>query len=128
MQPTVVAVLRDLGHDVYDFRNPPNRSGFGWESICAEWRNWTTEQYRAALRHPLAVEGYASDIGALRACDACVLVLPAGRSASWEFGYAMGQGRRGAVLQLGHEEPELMFSEAAILASLAELEAWAGGR
>ena len=67
--------------------------------------------------HPIAVAGYEHDIGALRACDACVLVLPSGRSASWELGYAMGQGKRAAVLQLGKVEPELMYREAEILTS-----------
>jgi hypothetical protein len=26
-QPEIVGLLRDLGHEVYDFKNPPNRSG-----------------------------------------------------------------------------------------------------
>lgn len=124
IQPTVVDALRTAGHDVYDFRNPPGRAGFGWEQIGADWQSWTPAQYRAALQHPFAVEGYAADIGALRDCDACVLVLPSGRSASWEFGYAMGQGKRGAVLQLDHMEPELMYREAAICATLTELLEW----
>lgn len=32
-QPTVVKYLREAGYDVYDFKNPPNRSGFAWSSI-----------------------------------------------------------------------------------------------
>jgi hypothetical protein len=125
LQPRVVALVRDMGHEVYDFRNPPGRAGFGWQQIAADWQTWTPAQYRAALQHPLAVEGYAADISALRECDACVLVLPSGRSASWEFGFAMGQGKRGAVLQLEHLEPELMYREAAILTSYEELSDWA---
>lgn len=128
IQPSVVDALRTAGHDVYDFRNPPGGAGFGWEQIDADWQRWTPAQYRAALQHPLAVDGYASDIGALRQCDACVLVLPSGRSASWEFGYAMGQGKAGAVLQLEHLEPELMYREAAICATLDELLAWSVAR
>ncbi len=121
IQPAIVHALQSIGHDVYDFRNPPGGTGFSWRSIDPNWERWTTEQYRAALQHPLAQKGYASDITALRACDTCVLVLPSGRSASWEFGYAMGQGKTGFVFQLGQCEPELMYREATILASMPEL-------
>lgn len=125
LQSTIVEVLRQCGHEVYDFKNPaPGNNGFRW-SDCAvpgvSWQDWTPDEYRAAPQHPIAVAGYKCDIDALRACDACVLVLPSGRSASWEFGYAMGQGKRGAVLQLDKIEPELMYREAEILTSMADL-------
>jgi len=121
LQPAVVAILEALGHEVYDFRNPPGRAGFGWEQICRNWKAWTTEEYREALHHPIAQEGFAADIGALRMCDACVLVMPCGRSANWELGYAMGQGKPGFVVQFEPAEPELMYSEATILASEEEI-------
>jgi hypothetical protein len=121
-QPIVVDTLRGLGHDVYDFRHPkPDNHGFAWSEIDPKWQEWTPEEYREALQHPIAVAGYALDIAALRACDACVFVLPCGRSASWEFGYAMGQGKLGYVLQMEPQEPELMFREAAILTSTRDL-------
>jgi hypothetical protein len=122
LQPGIVHILRRLGHEVYDFRHPtPHDDGFSWDSIDANWRNWTSEAYRLALSHPLAVHGYKLDIDALKRCNACVLVLPAGRSASWEFGYAMGQGKSGYVIQLEKQKPELMFSEATILTSIEEV-------
>lgn len=96
-QPGVVAFLWGLGHTVYDFRNPPNRSGFGWSQIDAGWRDWTPEQYRRNLQHPLAVDGFASDMDALKACDACLLVLPCGNSAHLEMGWACGAGKKTAV-------------------------------
>ena len=90
-QPDVVAALREDGHEVYDFRYPaPGNKGFSWSEIDPHWKEWTPEQYREALSHPIAMAGYLLDSNALRTCDACVLVLPSGRSASWEFGYAMG--------------------------------------
>lgn len=126
-QGDVVAILRGAGHDVYDFRNPrPGDRGFSWAEIDPSWQKWTTEQYRDALQHPIAKAGYASDIGALRDCEVCVLVLPAGRSACWEFGYAMGQGKHGVVFQPEPQEPELMFSEAEIVQSWTELAACVG--
>ena len=122
LQPGIVLSLRRCGHDVYDFRHPaPGNDGFDWSSIDPKWESWTSEQYRAALQHPVAKAGYELDIGALKVCEACVLVLPSGRSASWEFGYARGQGKRGAVVQLGGIEPELMYREAEITTSMDEL-------
>ncbi len=122
LQPAIVLALRRCGHEVYDFKNPaPGNKGFAWSDIDPNWQAWTPDEYRAALQHPIAKAGYGLDIGALKACDACVLVLPSGRSASWEFGYAMGQGKRGAVVQLDAVEPELMYREAEIITSMNEL-------
>ncbi len=121
LQPAIVLMLRKIGLEVYDFRNPPGRTGFSWRDVSPDWQNWTTEQYREALKHPVSRAGYQSDIEALRACDVCVLVLPAGRSACWEFGYACGQGKRGIVVQFEPQEPELMFLEAEIVSTPNEL-------
>lgn len=122
LQPGIVHALRRCGHEVYDFKNPkPGNRGFAWSAIDPHWEGWTPEQYREALKHPIAQEGYSLDIAAVRECEACVLVLPSGRSASWEFGYAMGQGKRGYVVQFDKFEPELMYSEATILTNMDEL-------
>ena len=128
IQPAIVEALRLVGREVYDFRHPsPDSSGFSWSEIDPDWKDWTPAAYRKALAHPIAKAGYAHDIAALRGCEACVLVLPSGRSASWELGYAMGQGKRGVVVQLGKVEPELMYREAEIVTSMAELFAAFGG-
>lgn len=122
LQPVIVFSLRKCGHEVYDFRHPaPGKNGFSWREIDPDWKDWTPGQYRDAMKHSIAEAGYKSDIEALRACDACVFVLPCGRSASWEFGYAMGQGKKGFLVQFTQEEPELMFREATILTSMDEL-------
>lgn len=112
-QPAVVAALRAAGHEVYDFRNPaPGNDGFAWSEIDPAWESWTEEQYVAALRHPLAVQGFASDMNALLDREACVLVEPCGISAHLEFGWAIGAGRLGLVDIEGIREPELMLAMA----------------
>lgn len=121
LQPSIVRALRLLGHDVYDFRSPPGRTDFDWEQISADWKTWTPTQYRKALNHPLAIAGYSSDMQALGSCDACVLVLPSGRSASWEFGCAYGLCKKCYVVMFEACEPELMYREAKILVSMDEL-------
>lgn len=122
LQPAIVTMCRKCGFDTYDFKNPPGGgNGFNWRKIDPHWQSWNVEEYREALKHLIAKAGYKSDIDALRECDICILVLPSGRSASWEFGYAMAQGKRGIVVSLEKCEPELMYSEAEIVANMDEL-------
>ena len=111
-QPRIVALLRDAGHEVYDFRNPvPGNIGFAWSQIDQGWLDWTPERFAELLAtHPVAAAGFALDKAALDWCDTCVLVLPCGRSAHLEAGYAAGQGKL-TIFYLSPDrfEPELMY-------------------
>lgn len=130
-QPSVVAALRAAGHDVYDFRHPePGNDGFSWAQIDPQddgglaARAWSAERLRRALEHPLATEGFRLDSRAVLLCDACVLVLPCGRSAHLEAGFARGRGALLFVLMLDPDEPELMYAWAdRICGSVDELRA-----
>lgn len=114
IQQEIVAVLRREGHAVYDFRNPsPGNHGFSWSEISANWQSWHPEQYRKALSHPIAIRGYVSDFEAMYEAEACVLVLPCGRSAHLEAGWFVGKGRPLHILILEPCEPELMYRMAA---------------
>lgn len=113
-QPEVLAALRAIGHEVYDFRNPaPGKNGFSWRdcgSQAALDHATTIPSYLQAIRSDRAAEGFGFDKAALDWCDTCVLALPCGRSAHLELGYAAGQGKDTYVLL--HEdkfEPELMY-------------------
>lgn len=109
-QPLVVSDLREAGHEVYDFRNPPSGSGgFGWSQIDPDWKDWTTEQYVQNLTHPIALEGYAEDYGGMMWADVCVLLLPSGRSAHIEAGWFAGRGKPLLILSPDRQEPELMY-------------------
>lgn len=112
-QPFVVEALLQAGHQPYDFRNPPGRTGFAWSEIDPAWEGWSHDQYLAALEHPLARAGFASDHDAMDAADGCVLVLPCGRSAHIEAGEFPGSGRPLWILLASEpEEPELMYRSA----------------
>jgi nucleoside 2-deoxyribosyltransferase len=113
-QPEIVEALRGAGHEVYDFRNPaPGNHGFAWSEIDPKWMQWTPEQFAAILNpptHSVAALGYGYDKAGLDWCDTCVLVLPCGRSAHLEAGYAAGQGKQVLFfLQPDRFEPELMY-------------------
>lgn len=126
-QPSIVSHLRDAGHEVYDFRHPTNNdNGFGWSEIDPNWRNWTPTEFRNALDSVPAVRGFDFDSQALDWCDTCILVLPCGRSAHLELGYACGAQKRTAVYMPVPEEPELMYKMLdRVLVSVYELLAFA---
>ena len=126
-QQHVVHDLRVAGHEVYDFRNPrPGDHGFAWSDIEPTWQEWDAHRFRAALDHPIARAGFKSDFDALKWCDTCILVLPCGRSAHLELGWAVGAGKRTAILLAGQNEPELMYLMVDKLAvELLELVEWA---
>lgn len=108
--PEVVARLRAAGHEVYDFRNPPHGgNGFRWTYIDENAPNWDFKQYAEGLNHPLAERQFKADLDALDWADACVLVLPCGRSAHTEAGWMAGRGKKVVVYIPKMEEPELMY-------------------
>lgn len=108
-QPAVVAALREVGHEVYDFKNPrPGNHGFHWSDIDPEWKGWQPEVFRTALSHPIAEAGFESDWSAMHWAEGCCLVLPSGRSAHIEAGYFVG-AKKPLVILLAPGEPELMY-------------------
>lgn len=131
-QPRILALLREAGHEVYDFRNPQvvhglppfdggaflarpvrlghaAKSGFSWSEIDPNWSSWSPAEYVAGLQHPRAREGFAFDFNAMRWCDTCVVLMPCGPSAALEAGWCKGSGRRLVVHVAGMREPDLMY-------------------
>lgn len=112
LQPSVVAALRADGHDVYDFKNPaPGEKGFGWRQLGGRPKEEWDASYFAetVLDHPVSAHGFELDMKALTEASACVLVLPCGRSAHLELGWAVGARRLTVVYMPELEEPELMY-------------------
>lgn len=112
-QPAVVQALRQAGAEVYDFRNPrPGNHGFQWSAIDPQWQQWSAEQFRDALRDPIAEDGFAADWEAMEWADTGVLVIPCGRSAHLEAGYFAGARKDLYILLAPGQEPELMYKMA----------------
>lgn len=114
-QPDVLHELRKAGHEVYDFRNPgPDDKGFGWSAIDPNWKSWTPEQFKEALRNPIARKGHKYDHDAMCWADTGVLLLPSGSSAHLEAGWMAGKGKPVCVYAPQLREPELMYLSLAL--------------
>ena len=121
-QPDVVFLLRSDGHRVYDFKEDGDGwgegnhgpGGFSWSEVDPAWQSWPDDipRYLEGLQHPRAIEGFYRDMDALRAADACVMVMPCGPSASMEMGWAVGANRHVYVYIPGMREPDLMVKMA----------------
>lgn len=120
MQPAVVETLRAAGIDCYDFRNPHEGSvGFSWREtkdvaapvgIPGKGSDWeSVDTYLQMIAHPRAIDGYNNDFQAMVRADTFVMVLPCGKSAHLELGWAAGAGKRTAILLEDPVEPELMY-------------------
>ena len=108
--PEVVERLREAGFEVYDFRNPPVGGAFKWQFVDENYMEWTPEEYRHQLHtSPRAIQQLKNDVEAMESCDACVLVLPCGRSAHTEAGWFAGKGRKVVAYIPEKVEPELMY-------------------
>mgnify|MGYP001560669829 CR=1 FL=1 len=116
---SVVEALRREYHDVYDFTH---LGGFHWHDIDSKWQEWSMEEFRTSLQTPLAQKGFDRDWEAMQWAEACVLVLPCGRSAHLEAGYFIGAGKPLIILLKEGEESELMYKMANHLCvSMAEV-------
>lgn len=111
-QPAVVEALREDGHIVYDFRNPPGGTGFSWREVDPAWSMGDpveVDTYRAMLAHPISLAGFDADFDGMREAQFGVLVLPCGRSAHIEAGWLLGRGIPLAIYVPEPMEPELMY-------------------
>lgn len=111
-QPEVVRRLREVGHEVYDFKDS---EGFHWSEVDPEWQKWTPEEYLKGLSHACSERGFNRDMKALMECDVCVYVMPCGVSASLEMGWACGAGKRTLVYVPELREPDLMVKMAELV-------------
>ena len=124
-QPEVVIKLREAGHEVYDFRNPPSGAAFMWDKIDSAWESWSLEEYLRNLKHPLAEAGFESDFDAMQWADAFILVMPSGNSAHLEAGWAIGAGKPTAIYLPEQTQADLMYKLAdEIHLTVPEICAW----
>ena len=143
MQEAVCATLKAAGIPHYDFKNPEGGTGFSWSEVKtrtpsvpprdtpdmkpkgSDWEH--REEYLQMIAHPRAVEGFNADFAAMHKADTFVMVLPCGKSAHLELGWAIGAGKRTAILLEDPIEPELMYRMVDYLSpNLFDLLGWLG--
>ena len=79
-QEIVVRFLREQGHEVYDFKNPPHgNGGFRWSDIDPNWQNWTQNN----IAKPLIILLHRKD--SIQTSMAC-----SGRMSAWWYFHAAG--------------------------------------
>lgn len=108
----LLEMLRHWGHKPLDWRED---GGFAWEHITGSpgeevggpliYRDYI-------LRHSIAEQGFKNDYDKMREADACVLLLPCGRSAHLEAGWFWGAGKPVHIYIPEWEKPELMYKGA----------------
>lgn len=119
IQPMVVKFIKEIGEEVYDFKDPAN--AFHWSEIDEGWNTWAPYQMRdVIMNNPLAEKAYDADYGALVKADTCIMVLPCGASAHLELGIAAGMKKRTAIF-LYEGAPTLMYRGIEMLCSWDDL-------
>lgn len=127
----VCAVLNAAGIPHYNFKAPDHGTGFSWDQVGAPNLTGagyaTKAAYLDALEHPRAIEGFDADFAAMEKADTFVLVLPCGKSAHLELGWAVGAGKRTAILLEDPVQAELMYRMVDHLSpSVHQLLGWLG--
>ena len=110
-QQEIVHLLREYGHDVYDFTKPNDRTMSNvWEDIHLNHDLCTSDQYIEAISDSTVIKRFEDHVNAMMAADTCILLLPCGSSAHSEAGFMAGLGKMVFVLNTETElKPELMY-------------------
>lgn len=104
--PLVANQLRKAGHDVFDdwYAAGPNADD--------HWRDYEKQRghsYIDAIHGLAADHVYRFDLKHLMACNAAVLLLPAGKSAHLELGWVLGQGKQGYIILDSPDRWDVMY-------------------
>lgn len=138
IQIAVCETLKAVQIPHYDFRNPEGNTGFSWNDVKPiKEGHFSTpnkgsdyesaEDYLYMLKHPKSELGFKSDFDAMKKADTVIMILPCGKSAHLELGWAVGQNKRTAILMENPIEPELMYKMVDYLApNLMALLSWLG--
>lgn len=104
--PVIANKLRNIGYEVFD----------DWYAAGPEaddyWKKYEQNRehdYKQALSGYAAQHVYAYDRYHLDRCNIAVLVMPAGKSGHLEFGYMIGQGKRGYILLNDVDRWDVMY-------------------
>lgn len=97
----ITKLLMDNGHEVFSEWYTPGKDA------DVLWRDYELAlgfDYREALNRPAAQQVFNFDKRNIDASDTFVMVMPCGKSAHLELGYAIGSGKTGIIYL--PEQPE----------------------
>lgn len=108
--PALVESLRAKGHDVLDWRI----GGFSWREVSdTPIDQVSPQEYRdKILQSARAREAFFNDFDKMQSAEACVLLLPCGRSAHIEAGWFWGVGKPLHIFIPKFDTAELMYKGA----------------
>jgi nucleoside 2-deoxyribosyltransferase len=86
-------LLRDAGHEVYDFTDGEKHYSFNLSEIADPK---TITQFDL-MRMPQSWKAFAADKAGIDWADVVLLLLPAGNSAHAEMAYAIGKGKMAII-------------------------------
>lgn len=94
----IANALRGEGHKVFDFTDPELRDD-GLDKFCFNASDWSGKPLEEIdwiefLHYDATKRAFASDKAGIDWADAVLMILPCGRSAHMEAGYAVGCGKR----------------------------------
>lgn len=116
----VCARLREAGHELLDWRE--TSTAFGWSQVDPHYKAWDGPGFIRGLEHPMARAGFEKDRSLMEEADACILLLPCGKSAHLEAGWFAGQGKPLFILLDEASTAELMYGFAsAVCVELEEV-------
>lgn len=101
MKDTVLIIseiLRNSGHEVDAFCDETNRISFNWNELIEIMKNEGTDIQKITaiemMQHWRVQEAFKEDKKWIDWADAVIMLMPCGRSAHLEAGYAVGSGKR----------------------------------
>jgi nucleoside 2-deoxyribosyltransferase len=94
--PVIANILREkTDHEIFDSWYSPGPHA---DDFWREYEKGKGVTYKQALNDWAAKHIFEFDTFHLNRADAAVLIMPAGKSAHLELGYAIGKGKRGYIL------------------------------
>lgn len=108
-------ILDCLDQWALPYFNWRDEHGFHWSEVFGKTSedHWTepipSAAFVAGIGNERAQQGFERDMQHLREADAVILLLPCGKSAHLEAGWAVGAGKPVALYITENLQPELMY-------------------
>lgn len=114
--------LLNNGFNPYNFK--AGEKAFNWRETLDTYKQddlVSAHEMTRMLNTIQADEAYQADMSALEQAQVCLLLLPCGKSAHFELGWAVAKKKDCIVFMSRPSEPELMYKECHIVNNFYDL-------